>query len=507
MEPSEHTLLVVDDEEMNRDVLSRRLERKGYQVVVAAGGREAIDAVAARPIDLVLLDVMMPGVDGLQVLQTLRRHHSQTELPIIMATAKGESEDVVRALELGANDYVVKPLDFPVVLARVESQLRSRAAAPKAPVEPGEREPSPSEVGPGVTLAGKYRLDALLGSGTFGAVYRARHLELDHDVAVKVLRSTMSSDPEALSRFRSEGAAACRLNHPNAVAVHDSGVTGGDVAYLVMELLDGVSLDRELSECGTLTPRRSAEILLPVLDVLAEAHDAGLIHRDVKPGNVFLHQSRGREVVKVLDFGIAKLMGETATSQQLTRDGLLIGTPTYMAPERLNDQDYDGRSDVYSVGVMLYLMLTGRLPYAAERGDLIALVVQHMKQPVPSVREHAPGVPAEVEAVVTRALAKSPEERPEARELARHLSAAVGLPAGEETTAAVSAPSAPSAPSAAADPSGTSAPAAPDSRPVEIDATVSVGAVKSAEAGSGRAGGGGGLGGLLRRLRGRRTDR
>jgi len=502
MEPSEHTLLVVDDEEMNRDVLSRRLERKGYQVVVAAGGREAIETVEARPIDLVLLDVMMPEVDGLEVLQVLRRRHSQTELPIIMATAKGESEDVVRALELGANDYVVKPLDFPVVLARVESQLRSRATAPKAAAErgdlakKGEREPSPSEVGPGVTLTGKYRLDALLGSGTFGAVYRARHLELDHDVAVKVLRSAMSADPEALSRFRSEGAAACRLSHPNAVAVHDSGVTGGDVAYLVMELLEGVSLDRELSECGKLAPRRSAEILLPVLDVLAEAHDAGLIHRDVKPGNVFLHRARGREVVKVLDFGIAKLMGETATSQQLTRDGLLIGTPTYMAPERLNDQDYDGRSDVYSVGVMLYLMLTGRLPYVAEGGDLMALVVQHMKQPVPSVREHAPEVSAELEAVVTRALAKRPEERPDARGLARQLSAAVGLPAGEEVAAA-------SAPPANAGRPGSSA---PGSRPSEIDATLAV------EAGSGRSGGGGGqggggLGGLLRRLRGRRADR
>ena len=294
-------------------------------------------------------------------------------------------------------------------------------------------------------------------------------------------RQGITTDPEALSRFRSEGAAACRLSHPNAVAVHDSGVTGGDVAYLVMELLDGVSLDRELSECGTLAPRRAAEILLPVLDVLAEAHEAGLIHRDVKPGNVFLHRARGHEVVKVLDFGIAKLMGETATSQQLTRDGLLVGTPTYMAPERLNNQDYDGRSDVYSVGVMLFLMLTGRLPYVAEGGDLIALVVQHTKQPVPPVREHAPGVSAEVEAVVTRALAKRPEERPDARGLARRLAAAVGLATGEETgsTAAPPAPgrvapsaaSASSAPSAEARPADASAQGAPAPRPAGIDAT------------------------------------
>jgi DNA-binding response OmpR family regulator len=161
MTPSDHTLLVVDDEEMNRDVLSRRLERKGYQVVVAEGGREALDAVAAGSIDLVLLDIMMPGVDGLEVLQTLRRRHTQAELPVIMATAKGESEDVVRALELGANDYVVKPLDFPVVLARVQAQLRSRAAAPKAAGEPGEREPGEHRLACRVRVRGPVEVELL----------------------------------------------------------------------------------------------------------------------------------------------------------------------------------------------------------------------------------------------------------------------------------------------------------------------------------------------------------
>jgi len=423
----EHTLLVVDDEEMNRDLLSRRLERKGYRVVVAEGGREAIDAVANEPIDLVLLDIMMPGIDGLEVLETLRRRHSQSELPIIMATAKGESEDVVHALELGANDYVVKPLDFPVVLARVQAQLRTKASAtPAAP--PARREPGASEIAPGIVLAGKYRLDALLGAGTFGAVYRARHLDLERDIALKVLRSAMASDPDSLARFRSEGAAACRLQHPNAVAVHDTGVTEGDVAYLVMELLDGVSLDGELRERGTLPPRRCAEILTPVCEVLAEAHEAGMVHRDVKPGNIFLHRARGEEVVKVLDFGIAKLMSETATSRQLTRDGLLVGTPVYMAPERLDDRAYDGRSDVYSLGVMLFQMLTGRLPFGAERGDLMALVVHHMTQPVPPLREHAPEVPPAVEAVVARALAKRPEDRPDARGLAAEFGRAAAWP-------------------------------------------------------------------------------
>ncbi|MEM7051190.1 MAG: protein kinase [Acidobacteriota bacterium] len=419
MSDSQPTLLVVDDEEMNRDLLSRRLQRKGYDVAIAKGGQEALDAVAAGGIDLILLDIMMPGIDGLQVLRTLRGRYAQNELPIIMATAKGESEDVVQALELGANDYVVKPLDFPVVLARVQAQLRSKVSAAQGDAK--STEPSAAEIKPGVVMAGKYRLDKLLGSGTFGSVFRARHLDLETDVALKVLRTGLASDGESLARFRLEGAAACRLRHPHAVAVHDFAVTEAGVPYLVMELLEGRSLDQELAGGRVLTPSRSAELLQPICEALAEAHRAGMVHRDIKPANIFLAESHGREVVKVLDFGIAKLMGETVTSQQLTQDGMLLGTPSYMSPERLENRDYDGRSDVYAVGVMLFQMLTGRLPFIAKRGDLMALVVLHVKGEAPALRELRPELSPELEGLVARTLAKAPSERPDAAGLAREL--------------------------------------------------------------------------------------
>ncbi|MEM7482357.1 MAG: protein kinase [Acidobacteriota bacterium] len=422
---SEHTLLVVDDEEMNRDLLSRRLERKGYRVAVAKGGQEALDAVAAQDIDLILLDIMMPGIDGIEVLKRLRQSHSQTQLPIIMATAKGDSEDVVQALELGANDYVVKPLDFPIVLARVQAQLRTKDSASQG--TPASDEPTAGEIEPGVVVAGKYRLESLLGSGTFGSVFRARHLDLDTDVALKVLRTGLASDTESLRRFRQEGAAACRLKHPNAVAVHDFAVTETGVAYLVMELLEGCSLDREIGAGRALSPRRCAELMVPICHALAEAHEAGMVHRDIKPANIFLHLEKGREVVKVLDFGIAKLMGETVTSQQLTQDGMLLGTPTYMAPERLENQDYDGRSDVYSLGVMLFQMLTGKLPFVAKKGDLMALMMLHIKAPIPSIREHRPDLSEELAELVSRSLAKAAAERPDAAGLARELASAVGI--------------------------------------------------------------------------------
>src|SRR6185503_16040675 len=164
------TLLVVDDNAENRDMLSRRLERKGFGVRAAAGGREALDALARERVDLVLLDIMMPEVSGLDVLRSLRASSVTADLPVIMVTAKTDSEDIVEALELGANDYVTKPLDFPVVLARVNAQLRTRrASAGPAPPPPGPSRPE--DLKPGMLIAERYRLESKIGSGSFGTVF------------------------------------------------------------------------------------------------------------------------------------------------------------------------------------------------------------------------------------------------------------------------------------------------------------------------------------------------
>lgn len=160
----------------------------------------------------------------------------------------------------------------------------------------------------GVTLDGKYRLDAKIGVGGFGAVYRATHLNLNRPVAVKVLHNNIhNTTPENLERFRQEGVSACSVSHPNAVAILDFSITQDGHAYLVMELLDGRPLSDELQERFVLPLERCVEIIIPVCDVLTEAHASGIVHRDIKPDNIFLHRTRRGEVVKVLDFGIAKL--------------------------------------------------------------------------------------------------------------------------------------------------------------------------------------------------------
>ena len=405
MEEQDIRLLVVDDDEHNRDILSRQLRRRGYEILTAENGERALAAVASQQSDLLTLDILMPGIDGVEVLRRLRRSYSPAELPIIMATAKMDSQNIVRTAELGANDHVGKPLDFDVLTAKVEAHLRLKAAS--APARPAAGEPTLDELQAGSVIAGRYRLDEKIGAGTFGTVYKALHQDLDLEVAIKVLEPGLTADHEALERFRREGVAACRLRHPNAVAVSDFGVTATGVAFLVMELLQGRSLADELESQGTLSPRRANEILQPVCDVLAEAHAKGLIHRDVKPENIYLHRTRDGEVVKVLDFGIAKLDDE-AGHDPLTADGLVIGTPGYMAPERLFAYEYDGRADVFSLGVILFVMLTGHRPLRSPR--------QYSQLELRSV---APELPVELEEPIVRALSRDPGERPDAATLAR----------------------------------------------------------------------------------------
>jgi serine/threonine protein kinase len=284
---------------------------------------------------------------------------------------------------------------------------------------------------PGTVLEGKYRLDEELGSGGFGVVFRGRHLILDLPVAIKVFRPMAGNDSGlGLQRFLREGAAASRINHPNAVRVFDTGVSDG-IAFLVMELLEGRSLAEELAACGALPLGRCTAIAAAVAAVLAAAHREGILHRDVKPENVFLHRAGGREVVKVLDFGIAKFLGEAPGTGKtcLTRTGEFMGTPSFIAPERIQGGPDDGRSDVYSLGAMLYQMVTGALPWGEQH--LLKLMLGVIdNEPVAPIGSYRPGVPPELEGLVRRALSWSAADRPTAEEMAAALSA-LGGGAGE----------------------------------------------------------------------------
>src|SRR5437762_7422512 len=275
-------------------------------------------------------------------------------------------------------------------------------------------EPIPVDPLVGRTLDDKYHLEARLGIGGMGTVYRARHVLIDRPVAVKVLNQRFVEDEAARTRFRREARAAGRLQHTNAVTVTDFGQTADGLVYIVMELLEGRSLREVITTDAPLDAARTVSLMLQISSAVAAAHEAGIIHRDLKPGNIFIVQRRHLPpAVKVLDFGIAKLAtdgADEAEAHALTQTGVMIGTPRYMSPEQCDGARLTPAADVYSLGIILYELLTGTTPFNGPTPLSVAL--QHSSKEPPRPSELRPGIPVALEAVVMHALAKSPAERP-----------------------------------------------------------------------------------------------
>ncbi len=269
----------------------------------------------------------------------------------------------------------------------------------------------PSESLIGVTLDGKYRIDGLIGAGGMGSVYRATRLMIGDQVALKLMRSELLADQHAVERFRREAQAAARLKHPNAVAIYDFGVSAQGFIYIVMELVDGQSLRQVIRQQGVLTAAAAAEILRQSCAALDEAHRQNIVHRDIKPDNMIVHATNTGLTVKVLDFGIAKLRDLSPTATNLTQTGGVVGTPHYMSPEQCVGEEIDHRSDIYSLGVVLYESLTGTLPFNSPNPG--AIVVQHVTQPPPPPRAINLSITPSVEAVILHAMQKRREERPQ----------------------------------------------------------------------------------------------
>jgi serine/threonine-protein kinase len=270
----------------------------------------------------------------------------------------------------------------------------------------------------GKTVARKYRVEALIGEGGMGKVYKATQLVLDKPVVLKVLRQALLSDERTVARFQREAKAASRLNHPNSISILDFGQADDGAMYIAMEYVSGKDLHHILSREWPLPEQRVIRIVGQVLSALSDAHGAGVIHRDLKPENIMIEQRRGEpDFVKVLDFGIAKITDTTGEDgPALTRAGFVCGTPEYMSPEQARGAQLDHRSDLYAVGVILYQLTSGLLPFDSE--SAVGFATKHLtEQPqIPTKRRPEARISQAMEKLIMKSLSKSPDDRPQTAE-------------------------------------------------------------------------------------------
>ena len=273
------------------------------------------------------------------------------------------------------------------------------------------RSSGPTEDLIGQVIADRYHVLKKLGEGGMGQVYLAEHLKMGRRSAIKVMNPSMVHDPEAVARFNREAANASRITHPNVCAIYDFGETPDDLIYLAMEFVEGEPLTDLLARDRVLPVARAASIFLQVADALQAAHDLGIVHRDLKPDNIMLTRARdGSDVVKVVDFGIAKAVGRD-DSQKVTKTGLVMGTPEFMSPEQLSGDPLDGRSDVYSLALVLFQMLTGRLPF--EGTTVQDTMVKRLTDEPASLADVRPDLrfPPGLQPTLDAALARRPVDR------------------------------------------------------------------------------------------------
>jgi hypothetical protein len=262
----------------------------------------------------------------------------------------------------------------------------------------------------GSVVADRYHVTRKLGEGGMGQVYLAEHVRMGRKSAVKVMHPGMVDDADAVSRFNREAANASRINHPNVAAIYDFGETSDGLIYLAMEFIEGEPLTTIIERAGALPAARVGNIIRQTGEALAAAHDLGIVHRDLKPDNIMVARNRdGSDCVKVVDFGIAK--AAHVESQKVTRTGLIVGTPEYMSPEQLAGDPLDGRSDVYSLALVAFAALTGRLPFPSETAQ--ASMIMRLTERPRSLAEMRPGVhwPPQLQAVMDRGLSRDAADR------------------------------------------------------------------------------------------------
>lgn len=400
-------VLIADDSSMWRTMLAGHVEHWGFEPVLAEDGEQAWKILQQEQAPrLAILDWLMPGIDGIDVCRRVKLSEALPYTYVIVLTGRDAPEDMVAALNSGADDYLTKPVTPPI--------LQSRLMAGKRIIEaiPPKEWSKPQVEG--------YEFLRLLGKGSFATVWEAVHTKSGRHLALKVLRVDLATDA-VFGRFRREIELMKQMSHPNIAGVYDSRIDE-KLGYCAMELIDGPTLDKYVIKHRPRT-REIFSLVIQVANGLEHAHRQGVVHRDLKPSNIMI-TAEGQP--KIVDFGMGKSMFQADVDEDTTQtiDGSVVGTPLFMAPEQARGENdkVDGRTDIYALGIILYLILVGKHPHNVDRKDrwktVKAIAEGDVRRPSEVVENFNPAL----ERIMLKALANDPDDRYQsAREFARAL--------------------------------------------------------------------------------------
>ncbi len=398
-------ILVIDNDPVVRQLASLYLTRAGYRVEECAGGIEALKVIGANRPDLILCDIYLPGLDGYGLLSALRAQPATASVPVILMTARADHSSFRKGMKLGADDYLTKPLDREELLDAVRARLARAGLTGMPPVtsssssvtSPPAQADDAAEDFSAVTRLTDYKLVRKIAEGGMSAIYLADQKSTGRRVVLKMVPLTRGIAQDLIDRFLQEHKMLERLHHPNIVEIYAQGFNEEHL-YIAMEYFQHGSLDEHLE--AALPEATAFEYTLQIARALEAAHNAGIVHRDLKPGNIMMRKDGS---LALTDFGIAKDL-HAATS--LTQRGEVFGTPSYVAPEQALGLPVGPAADVYSLGVMLFQMLTGRKPYQAN--DPQNILYQHINSPIPRLPEDL----AQWQDLINFMMTKSPQTRP-----------------------------------------------------------------------------------------------
>jgi len=380
-------VLIADDDPVWLKLLEKNTDSWGYTVITATTGQQAWDILQSKQAPRVaILDWQMPELDGVEICHRIRQSLHLPLIYTIILTSRNTREDMVIGLESGADDYLVKPIDMAILRSRLMAAVRIvKAIPPPRPI-------------PGYQLLGR------LGAGAMGIVYKARQVNLDRLVAVKILPKKFQQKPEFIKRFYAEGRIAAKLNHPNIVAALDVG-RQGDIHYFVMEYVEGYSAYERIVKEGPYAEAEALAIGIQVAKALSHAHQAGLIHRDVKPKNILI---TGEGIAKLADMGLARAVSDREAAE--AEAGKACGTPYYISPEQVRGApDIDFRADLYSFGATLYHMVTGHPAFRDP--DPLVVIRKHLREPLVPPDCVNPNLSRGFAEIVEQCMAKDPAQR------------------------------------------------------------------------------------------------